>query len=450
VIFRKRRRTRNVILISVDTLRADHLGCYGYGRETSPNIDALAGDSALFSRVYAPSPWTLPSHVSMMTALFGVHHQVYQDTERMDPSIVTLADLLRCRDFLCSAVTGGGFVSAVYGFSKGFDSYYEGEGGVNLQDSARRVSNAAVDWIDRHREKSFLLFIHTYQPHNPYISPHPYNSMFLDEDAKWRHLDLVGHLGGKRAVFKELPDEERRNVIALYDGEVRYTDERLVGPLLQKLRDLGLYDRTLIVFASDHGEEFYEHGGWGHGQSLYDESLRVPLLVKFPGSKYAGRTVDHIVSLVDIMPTILDELGVEGGELGMDGKSLLPLLEGKESGDRRFFADVGDNVLDSHIPGKAAVNEGRKKVIFNKRYSESDMSFFLYPPPRASLDPVELYDLGRDPSETRNAADEHAELARNLVRMITDMYDRAAKRETGKAVIDEKLKEQLRALGYIR
>jgi len=449
VLFQKGKNSSNVILISVDTLRADHLGCYGYERETSPNIDSLANDSVLFSNVYASSPWTLPSHVSMLTSLHGVHHQVYHDDERMDPAILTLADLLRKNHFFCTAFTGGGFVSSVYGFSKGFDMYQEGGGGVHRQDAAEYSCGLVTEWLDTHsKNKNFFLFVHTYQPHDPYACPEPYRDMFLSEDAKWRHINLMGHLGGRSNLFKPLPEGERQNIEDLYDGEVRYTDEALIGPLIQKLKQLDLYDRTLIIFTSDHGEEFYDHKSWGHGHQLYDESLKVPLLIKFPGSRFRGTKISNIVSLVDVMPTILDELRIDISELSLDGKSLFPVIEGKDKEDRSFWADIGDNVLNSHVPQKISTNSGTEKFILNKKYTEEDLSYFEYPPPDTG--PVELYELKGDPREELNIADNRAALVNRLIRTIEVLYSQARKRRSLKPEIDEDLKEQLRALGYIK
>lgn len=438
----------NVILISIDTLRADHLGCYGYEKATSPNIDVLASESALFLNVYSASPWTLPSHVSMLTGLYGAHHQVYHDSESMDPIDVTLAEKLRENSYKTTAFTGGGFVSAVYGFSKGFDSYYEGEGGVFHQDSAARIFSVVSQWIDRSENQDFFLFIHTYQPHSPYACPPPYKFMFLDDDAKWGHVDLIQHLGGNECLYRELPDEEKRNIIGLYDGEIRYTDELLIAPLIDKLKAAGLYDRTLLVLTSDHGEEFYEHSGWGHGYSVYDEALKVPLLIKFPGSYFKGKRCDNIVSLVDIMPTILDWLDLDFSDIKIDGKSLIPILEEREKNDRKFIADVAENVLNYHNLEKITTNQERIKLILNKNSSAWDMEFFRFQPP--GIPPIEVYDLEIDRSEKNNSAEKYPDLIRQIIAWLDDFYSHAVKKNVKKMVMDEKLKEQLRALGYIR
>jgi arylsulfatase A-like enzyme len=337
----------------------------------------------------------------------------------------------------------------VYGFSKGFDMYQEGGGGVHRQDAAGYLNGLVADWLDQHsRDKNFFLFVHTYQPHDPYACPEPYKDMFLSEDAKWRHINLMGHLGGKSNLFKPLPETERQNIVDLYDGEVRYTDEALIGPLLQKLKQLGLYDSTLIVFTSDHGEEFYDHKSWGHGHQLYDESLKVPLLVKFPGSRYRGTKISNIISLVDVLPTILEELRIDRPALSLDGKSLFPAIEGKDKKDRSFWADIGDNVLNSHVPQKISTNIGFEKFILNKKFTEENLIFFEHPPPETR--PAELYDLKEDPNEERNIADARVELVNRLIRSIEILYNQARKRKSIKPEIDDDLKEQLRALGYIK
>jgi arylsulfatase A-like enzyme len=448
ILYTRARKTRAVVLVSVDTLRADHLGCYGYARETSPAADSLAKDSALFLNTYASSPWTLPSHVSMLTSLNGVHHQVYHENEKMAPDLITLADLLRAKGFMTTAFTDGGFVSRVYGFSRGFDSYQERGDGVLIHDSAELIWREASEWLDANREKDFFLFLHTYQPHNPYVCPHPYGTMFLEENPVWPSIDLMGHLGGYAGIYSELAEEERRNIIGLYDGEIRYTDETLVRPLIGKLKELGLYDSALIVFTSDHGEEFFDHHSWAHGHQLYDEALKVPLIIKFPNARFKGQRFESIVRLLDIMPTILEEFRVSSAKLKIDGKSLFPVLRGKERGDRTFLADIGDNILNSHVGRKIAMNAGENKMILNKPFSPEDMRFFTSPP--RLVPPVELFNLAEDPQEKKNLAHEKPTVARELNSRVVEIYKQASQRKPVKAQLDESLKERLRALGYIR
>ncbi len=448
VLYQKDWEGINVILISIDTLRADHLGSYGYARDTSPNIDALSQDGALFTNTYASSSWTLPSHVSLLTSQHGVHHQVYHDDERMDPELLTLAEKFRGHGYSCVAFTGGGFVSSAYGFAKGFDIYDEGSGGVFQRDSAARLSRAVSEWLDKNKERKFFLFLHTYQTHSPYECPPPYKVMFLNDDSLFGSADLFNHLGGKENLYRSLPPAERQNLIDLYDGEIRYVDDRFIGPLVSQLKSLGLYDRTFIVFTSDHGEEFFDHGAWGHGQSVYDELLKVPLILKFPSSKYKGQQVDTIVSLIDIMPTLLEESGWNQPDLELDGQSLIPILEGRETQSRIFLADIGQNVMQSHVPKKIATNRGARKLILNDQYTGEDLAFFQVAPKKP--DQVELFDLFSDPGEYVNVANQNPSLANALLRWINEFYAAARKAKTHKAVVDQSVKDQLKALGYIR
>jgi arylsulfatase A-like enzyme len=448
VLYPKGKSRRQVILISVDTLRADHLSCYGYERPTSPYLDALATESALFVNVYAPSPWTLPSHVSMLTGLNTVRHQVNREDQRMNPELMTLAELLKTNNFFCSAFTGGGFVSSAFGFADGFDSYYERADEIYLDHAAELCFRDVARWIEFNKDRDFFLFIHTYQPHDPYVSPLPYKTRFLSEQARWTHLNLMGYLGGKSGIFNPLSQEERQNIIDLYDGEILYTDEGLIGPLLATLKEMSLFDQTMIIFTSDHGEEFFDHHGWGHGHSLYDELLKVPLLIKFPDKKFRGRRIENIVSLVDIVPTVLDELRIGWSKSNIDGRSLVPLLTGKEKEHRTFLADVGENILNLHLPRKMAMNEGTFKFIVNKYLSQEEKDFFQFPPVPVKM--LELFDLSVDPLERNSIVEKEARLAQRFLRHLEAVSARVKGQIQETAVIDKELEQQLRALGYIK
>lgn len=448
VIYSSKDSTRNVILISLDTLRPDHLGCYGYPRDTSPHMDSLAEDSALFVNTFASSPWTLPSHVSLLTALNCINHQVTRPDDKMDPSIVTLADLIGTKDFFLSAITGGGYVSGLYGFSKGFESYHVA-GEVNDPDSAETAARDALGFIDRHKDKDFFLFLHTYQIHNPYLSPPEYAGYYLGEEAGRKQINLNDlELYGKNR-FMPLSDEERQNLIDLYDGEIRYTDDVLIKPLVEKLKSLGLYDNTMIILLSDHGEEFYEHKSWVHTHSLYNETIKIPLIIKFFNSQYSGTRIDSYVRLVDVMPTILEALAIDYSDHYMDGESVCNLLEndGQPDVERVFLSEL-DSGVTGGVPRKTAVNKQRHKLILNEPYLEEDLEYLRYPPPR--LDRLEVFDLSEDPEELINRIEDDPELARRLMKFLEEHYVRNKKVAKGKAEVSEEILEQLKALGYIK
>jgi len=448
VLYSRAVKKPNIILISIDTLRADHLGSYGYMRETSPGLGVLAQDSAVFLNAFATSAWTLPSHASLLTSLFGFNHQIYYNDERIGPSFVTLADVLRQNGFFCAAFTGGVYVGSRYGFSKGFDSFNEREGDFSVSDSAERAFQAVSEWIGQNRDKNFFLFLHTYQPHSPYDCPAPFNSIFLGHDSKLQKINILDYLGGREGTFKPLSDQERQDLIGLYDGEIRYTDDRLIKPLLSRLKQLGLFNRTMVIVTSDHGEEFFDHGGWEHGHTLYNELLKVPLIMKFPNSLFRGKRIESTVSLVDVMPTILEELGIDVTDLRLDGVSLHPLLKGKSREDRIFFADRKSHVTDSNTSQRATLNEGRMKLILNKVFSPQALTFYHYPPPPTP--PVELYDLREDPAEKKNIAETQPERARRLTAQLDVLFKNARPRPPAKTKITRELEDQLRALGYLR
>ena len=292
---------RNVILISLDTLRADRLAADGAYRRTTPQIDAFARDAVVFTDTWSVWPETSGSHMSLFSSLFPSQHGVTSFITAPSPSIELLAERLRRAGYLTRAYTEDGGVWAHAGFARGFSAYaerrspdfvYRGEVDAVFADGTR--------WVESHADRTFFLFLHTYQVHAPYSPPVNYRALFLDVPGR------------------EPPGA--RGAALAYDQEARYTDDH-VGPFLAKLTHLGLSDRTIVIILSDHGEEFGEHGGVGHGRSLYQEVLRVPLVIAAPGL-LAPTEVTTPTSLLDVTPTVLDLLGLEPIP-GQRGVSLL-------------------------------------------------------------------------------------------------------------------------------
>jgi len=451
VVYNPKPQKTNVILVSIDTLRADHLGAYGYAGETSPAMDELAKDGALFLNTITSSPWTLPAHASMLTGLNGIRHRVYTREDMLDPEAPTLAALLKKRGYFCAAVTGGAFVSSAFGFAKGFDTYDVRGGDITRPDLAEECFGDVSQRLDALAAKNFFLFVHTYQVHSPYQSPSPYNTMFTGERPKRTGFNVLKDLGGEQGVFTKLPGEDRRNIIGLYDGEIRYTDERLIRPLIAKLRRMGLYDRTEIIVTSDHGEQFSEHGSWNHGNFLYNDVLRIPLIIKFPSSRYRGKTVASVVRLIDIMPTILEAAGPAGPDGDFDGQSLTAVLKEAQPQDRAYLADIIDHPSaddKSGLPTRVATNSGPWKFIMNQPWSKAYLDLLTAPPP--GLPRFELYDSAQDPGERMNRAGDEPELVRKLQADLSGLYASAAFKKGSKARPNEELEDQLRALGYIK
>ncbi|MHB8094092.1 MAG: sulfatase [Candidatus Aminicenantales bacterium] len=449
VIYRKRTDARYVILISLDTLRADHLGCYGYPRDTSPNMDRLAGDSVLFADTTAPSAWTLPSHMSLMTSLNSAGHGMNGVGRRLAVEIPTLAELLKNHGFYNTAFTGGGFVDGTLGFNRGFESYHKIENPTS-EEAAASLGVMANRWIEENLDRDFFLFLHTYQIHDPYDSEERFRSLFAADESSYDSI-YMGRLGfSRRRRFEPVPESMRRNWVDLYDSEIRAADEGLIGPLVAQLKALGIYDRTMIVLTSDHGDEFFEHGGWLHSHSLYEEIVRVPLIVKFFGSRESGKRIADPVRLIDAAPTILEELGIPDRFPGADGKSLLALAAGRGSArreERIGMAEVTAEIGGEHLPKKKAVRLGSFKLIINEPFSAENLEFFSPPPPPPAA--VELFDLASDPGETRNLAAERPDLVRRLLEKLEASPGASAGPAASGNGKDEDLLRRLKSLGYL-
>ena len=315
----------NVLLISIDTLRADHVGCYGYKRPTTPNIDALCAESLRFETAVAHAPATAMSHGSMLTSLLPPHHGASVMRRHAIPERVeTLAETLKAAGWSTASYNGGGQIKALFGFAQGFDVY------KSAQDDFSVPVSDAIAWLEGNTEQKFFMFLHTYQIHHPY-EPKAEDMAVFDADYTGPLKDhipvelLVEVNEGRKAIT----DADRQHIVNAYDAELLAVDREL-GRLFKHLKEAGRYDDTLIVVTSDHGEEFGEHGrvGW-HSHSLYDELLKVPLLMKLPGGALSGETWTEQVRLIDLPPTVLGMVGVKAPEayMGVDLRAHHALAE---------------------------------------------------------------------------------------------------------------------------
>ncbi|MDH3255391.1 MAG: sulfatase, partial [Acidobacteriota bacterium] len=317
-------RPANVILISIDTLRADHLASYGYEKATSPHLDRLRADAVQFEQAIAQAPSTLHSHASILSSLLPHHHRAsWAAKTRLPEEVTSLPEILHSAGYQTAAFTGGGQMDRVFGLDQGFDVYRQ-PGSERFQGTVR----SALEWLQEAKQAPFFLFLHSYEPHHPY-APAPEYARLFEHDYSGPlpaaiSVDLLRQINRDEV---EIDADDLEHIIATYDAEIRSMDDGL-GHLVEWLRQMELYDDTMIVFTSDHGEEFGEHGriGW-HSHSLYDELLRVPLVVKLPGAAHAGASVSDVVRSLDIAPTILATIGLPAPE-DFAGTSLFPLIEG--------------------------------------------------------------------------------------------------------------------------
>jgi len=322
----------NILLITIDTLRADHLSCYGYARQTSPNIDRLAAEGTLFWNAYTPIPLTGPSHISLMTALFPQQHGATINGMRMstNPRPATLARILHRLGYKTAAfVSAWPLKKSVTGLGQGFDVYNQKFTYryklVNSARNASEVGSAARRWLKRKAREAFFLWVHYFDPHEPRVL-HP----------EFADLPPAGGSPPGELRLRVLMPADRAERVTAYDSEIACADNDL-GKMLQLLRELGLQDRTLIVLAADHGESLGEHNYVGHGDHVYQPIVRIPMIMSYTNFIPRGKTVSEGVSLLDVMPTILDYAGI-GVRLPVEGRSLRPLIE--QAGPRRIERPV--------------------------------------------------------------------------------------------------------------
>lgn len=388
----------NIIMILMDTLRADHLGCYGYHRPISKNIDEFAKDGILYSETMAQSNWTLPSISSLFTSLFPHQHSACIPVKGnvmstpLPDSFPTLAGILKDHGYHTMAVTGGAYVSAEANMDLGFQEFHEVsykhdyEKGYLKNDLPHQLKKATELILDNYKKEKFFLFLHSYECHYPFIAPKKIVDI-LDPDYDDHALteDMVSDLRHLANLGDNPTPEDLSRINALYDAEIMFSDD-LLGLFFNMLKEIGIYDDTLIVFLSDHGVEFFEHKEWKHGRrNLFEEMVRVPVIFKYPKNKPKGINHDRLARLIDIMPTILiDILGIETKDLKMEG---VPLSQ-----DLKDEGSISEAMMSENNLGLFSVRSGKVKYIIDNDRNEA-----------------RAFDLDEDPSESRNISDKYKE-----------------------------------------
>lgn len=450
----------NIVLILIDTLRADHLPIYGYSRETAPVLSDLARRSATFTRMYAQSASTKPSIATLFSSVYPSVHKVHENHDFMPDSLTVLAEVLRAAGYRTFGVSANANVSPTFGYSQGFEEFrvWKTESALRLTSMGRiledllgttrlahllgerreivpradLITDLTLDWLSRNARGPLFLYVHYIDPHFPYRAPAPYDEQFDHRRQAPLRVDGVDPLG-------LLPPGNDRHKVARtldqYDGEIAYMDHH-VGRLLDGLREQGVLDDAIVIVTSDHGEEFFEHGKDGHGKSAYEEVLRVPFLVHWPG-RIAPTLVEHPAGLVDVMPTLLALLGIET-QAEMQGISFARALfqSSDPPGGRRLFAQV---VSDSFSLEMAS--DGRHKLIRHVRGAREGEE--------------ELYDLARDPLERTNLATQLSGM-RTALREDLEVFNTFMRRHGSRVAaervrtLDGATERALRSLGYIK
>jgi arylsulfatase A-like enzyme len=419
----------NLLLVCIDTLRADMIGAYGYPRPTTPTLDRLAAQGVLFEDALATSPWTLPSGASLLTGLYPHRHGMKSAERSLARDVATWAALLQRRGYATAAVVNAHWMSARYGFDRGFDSFRFVRPAQH-RDRPGAVVDEALAWLDAYGAGPFFLFVHDYHVHSDYDPLPEYAAIFARPyrgvvDGTTEQLKAV------RAGQLALDERDVEHLVDLYVAGIRHVDGEL-SRLLERLERDGRLEDTLVIVTADHGEEFLEHGGVLHGRTQYQEVLRVPLILRGPGVP-VGRRVAEPVSLVDVLPTALALLG-EPAPDGIDGVDLAPLwrdagTDAERLRDRLLFGEADHN--NESPDATRAVRRGRFKLIADR------------PSGRAVL-----FDLEADPGETRDVSERHPEIAGALRTALEASGGESAQGPelTGLSPEEE---QRLRALGYL-
>ena len=429
----------NVLLITIDTLRADRLGCYGGNTAMTPNIDRLAREGSLFGNSFAAMPITLPSHATILTGLYPRHHGVLSHAYTLDPAVTTFPEILRARGYQTVAFVSSHVLDTKYGIDQGFDLYWKRydfdpeEAKRIRQESGFDILTEAVEmWADFGMNEPFFAWVHWFHPHKPYEPPPPYDLKYARGASGIREMPAAD-VETLRRVWEgeiDLAAEEVAHIRNLYDGEVSYTD-RQVGLILRHLADGGHLDRTIVIVTADHGEMLYEKERYfGHDIMLYDPSIRVPLILWAPGLVPGGQALETTVRSVDLVPTLLDLLGIDDGGIETDGRSFAPALRGKPLPDAPGLAELFPPREGWKSEPGHSVQLGEWKLI---RVDGEDQA--------------ELYRLDIDPAEAENLAGKESRKLAEMERVLEDLMDVDVQlRERGLTAAEV---EMLKALGYI-
>jgi arylsulfatase A-like enzyme len=476
----------NVLLVVIDTTRKDRLGCYGYGRGTTPNIDKVSADSVIFDGALSLVPMTTPSHATLMTGFYPSSHLVYRNAYSVDNKFTMLAEVLKHNGYVTAGFVSSKLVGAKAGFGQGFDVFSDiKEEGEKLYRTGDITTGEAIGWLNGNSDKSFFMFLHLYDPHLPYEPPEEFGKKFdpeymaylkeetatgeLEEeygtDMKGQGSRVKGQGKGKRkgglTFSGGISEKKVKAMRNAYDGEIAFDDD-CVGKVINKLKEKGIYDNTVIIVTSDHGEILYEKANYfGHHKYLYNGSVNIPLIMKFPGIS-PKRVVSGITG-ADIMPTLLAYLGIELG-VEIDGISYLDMIEtGNKSAlpESYFIFSHTSDGLRLKKPGEPGDKKGgrppKDHIFFVQAFNHAALveDGFKLIITREEDKPVkpELYDLSADPLEEHDltVSSAHTTILEKLLKRMEGYFRSMSgvliKRISRKD--DNADAEKIKSLGYL-
>jgi arylsulfatase A-like enzyme len=457
---------QGVILVHLDTLRRDHLDVYGYERPTAPILRGLAGEGVLFQRAITQTTWTKAETPSILTSLYATTHGVHQIPDRLPASATTIAEVYRQGGYATLSYSSAPFTGQLTNLHQGFEELHEvestvGRAGPRGAKTAREYVDRLVDWLGDHRDVPFFVYLHFMDPHPPYEPNRPFDTMWADPKGRDEYLRQMEALktAVKEAFLAQRGMATRDEMVKAgldpeayiryskdwYDGSIRGMDTE-IGRLVDRLRELGLGDRSVLAFFADHGEEFHDHGRMWHGQSVYGEMINVPLIFWGPGRIPKGVKVEGRVELLDVMPTLLDLSGLPPPP-AMQGRSMRPLLAsgGGSGGTQRPVIAEKQPMGGTDFPSASqsyTIIDANWKLIHNVARPAEKPEF-------------ELFDAEKDPLDQKNVAAEHPDVVDRLAKTLDSWHKMATAAklkpdtELTKGMTREQL-EQLRSLGYIK
>jgi arylsulfatase A-like enzyme len=416
----------NVVLIVIDTLRADHMSCHGYSRKTTRNIDKFAHDSVFFKNAISQAPWTTPSIGSIITSQYPSVLGIEESPVKIDDRFITIAEIFKENGYITQGIISHSYLSSGLGFDQGFDAYDQenSKGGTHI--SSPSVTQKAISFVKEHKDKNFFLFLHYFDPHRDFFMHDEFN-YFRDYKGGLYSGQSCGEL---RKLAPKMSSDDMKYMLALYDSEISFTD-KYIGHFFDELKKLGLYDNSLIILTADHGGEFCERPGFwiGHTKTLYQEQIHVPLIIKLP-EKSIKKTIEEYVGLIDLMPTILNLSGLKiPDEYSYDG-IVIDLNDEKKLRNRNIFSET-KRVKKL----QCVIKDGWKLIRYMKLQNQ------------------ELYDLENDLAElkdlTRQDEEKLSEMNSYLIDWNLNIKSKKSLTKALKPKFTEEERRHLRSLGYL-
>lgn len=425
----------NVVFIIIDALRQDHLGCYGYHRDTSPGIDEMVRQGVIFNHAYSSSPWTKPSVASLFTSLHPNNHRVLNHYNILPEPTLTIAEVLKNQGYRTYFLNAGNIgIGKRFNFHQGFDYYF------NKRIDAARLTDNFLSLLPKLRNKRFFAYIHYMDTHLPY-NKNIYNELFVKNkpiEPQFEPGTINHNIVKNLDVSRRLSPADKQYLESLYDGQIRFIDEN-IKRIISTLRNNNVLENTLVVITSDHGEEFWDHNNFEHGHTMYNELLEVPLIIL--GNQLKPLKPDTPVRLIDLLPTVIEILEINDNNYHLKGTGFLNLLEGKKEVPGRPIFAMGTLYGDE----KYCLIKDNRKIILNTGNKKGKKNLVG----SRNKSQLEFYDMAKDPLETKNLTKAQPKNAARLKNLLDKFMMEQSAFKSKRTTLDKKTKEQLKSLGYL-